>query len=1073
MYGEAYLEILRIELSKDQKDPKLQKLRQDIIPRTKRKLLKQAKVNPDDTVVFTILADIAFHQNNLDDASTYISKAINNNPNAISRHVFAKILFKKGNITQSFEQMSLALEESPDSPVIFADFQFLYSCKSYGINSAKKICKNKNFLRRAKPIAEGDAEPTAPPSPFENDPTEPPDTILPPAAIDDSPTLPDEKPQIADAKINIDDQPEDDDEIDLPDLEDLENLPASTPAKTPPRPVPNRPRPVAIQADSQITEIDDSPDDLEEDPEQKNIEKAEYLLKQAEVQFKEGKYEDSELNLQKIAKLTDSLPGKDELSAKLEKKKKLLKRYKEAVAEFEKDKFNNDILQAIEQAWNEEPSRTVDAPFMIGKIYLLKNNPDKQKAIEYFNIVLNEPDGNDERKRDLEWTKIQILMEIGNYKKAQQLFWDFFEREESYVKNRDDYWTIRYEIFFQLYRIYILIAIGIALSLFLIVFMLQLLPAVSFSLFDPIKGSKKAFKNGNFTKAANLAEKVLQKEQPIQIERELLEILVQSHFELLNYVKCQENARYLLEKFPENNIAWSYLAKASIASQDTTDEAINMYESIYKEKPENSEYLPILAKHYATKQIYTLEAMEIMFTYFQANPENTNVIEALAHGYVQNKTMGEEVITVLQEALKHKTDITFRELLARNYSKAGMYQEAARECILVLQENINNMGIHVVYSSSMKKLNLQEEAIAQYEQFLQDEPDNPQLQEILAGLKKEFDQTPSVNESFEPALSLPDDIDGLQEPSELPTMDIIEDQSNLISSTLPMDDSDIEGFTEPPPEGFSTNENSEIPIPDFLRDQEIPQEDSEERPLPAGIENLPEPELPEPGLTIATEISHDQDESLDLPGLSNSDDLLDLPTLDPFDDNDSLLRDLGTELPEELGGPSQLIEPMPEEPLSSMNTLYPEPPKEPAINETPSIPIPEALEPATELPTSKNETFGKLSEAREKAKASDWSGVIETLSPVFASERSKDVGILLSQAHLSNNEPILAMEIIETVDFDPELMGEDLKDVLYQIGVALESAKKYTEALKMYDLICNVDINYKDAFDRSDKLYSK
>jgi hypothetical protein len=164
---------------------------------------------------------------------------------------------------------------------------------------------------------------------------------------------------------------------------------------------------------------------------------------------------------------------------------------------------------------------------------------------------------------------------------------------------------------------------------------------------------------------------------------------------------------------------------------------------------------------------------------------------------------------------------------------------------------------------------------------------------------------------------------------------------------------------------------------------------------------------------------------------------------------------------------------MPEEPLSSMNTLYPEPPKEPAINETPSIPIPEALEPATELPTSKNETFGKLSEAREKAKASDWSGVIETLSPVFASERSKDVGILLSQAHLSNNEPILAMEIIETVDFDPELMGEDLKDVLYQIGVALESAKKYTEALKMYDLICNVDINYKDAFDRSDKLYSK
>jgi hypothetical protein len=66
----------------------------------------------------------------------------------------------------------------------------------------------------------------------------------------------------------------------------------------------------------------------------------------------------------------------------------------------------------------------------------------------------------------------------------------------------------------------------------------------------------------------------------------------------------------------------------------------------------------------------------------------------------------------------------------------------------------------------------------------------------------------------------------------------------------------------------------------------------------------------------------------------------------------------------------------------------------------------------------------------------------------------------------------MAMEIIETLDIDPEIISEDIKDILYRTGVALENKKKTDEALKMYDMICNVDINYKDAFDRSDRIYT-
>ena len=132
MYGEAYNELMQRELSGLMLDSKLRSLKIDLLERTNIKLQKQAKVSPDDAAIFTILADIAFQKGDYDRASMYIGTALSNNGKAMANYVSAKILFRKGNISQAFDQMSKVLEAMPESPVVFNDFQFLYNCKQYG-----------------------------------------------------------------------------------------------------------------------------------------------------------------------------------------------------------------------------------------------------------------------------------------------------------------------------------------------------------------------------------------------------------------------------------------------------------------------------------------------------------------------------------------------------------------------------------------------------------------------------------------------------------------------------------------------------------------------------------------------------------------------------------------------------------------------------------------------------------------------------------------------------------------------------------------------------------------------------
>ena len=115
----------------------------------------------------------------------------------------------------------------------------------------------------------------------------------------------------------------------------------------------------------------------------------------------------------------------------------------------------------------------------------------------------------------------------------------------------------------------------------------------------------------------------------------------------------------------------------------------------------------------------------------------------------------------------------------------------------------------------------------------------------------------------------------------------------------------------------------------------------------------------------------------------------------------------------------------------------------------------------------------ELAKARELAKKNKWEEIVQLLTPKFSSRRDRGMGMLLADAYLKQKKPQLAKEIVDTLEFDKEIMADDLKDLLYRVGVALEDAGKSQEALALYDLICNVDINFRDTFDRSDNLYNK
>ncbi len=1042
MYGEAYNELMQRELSGMALDSKLKSLKIDLLERTNQKLQKQAKVSPDDATIFTILADIAFQKGDYDRASMYISTAISNNGKAMTNYVFAKILFRKGNISQAFDQMSKVLEAMPESPVVFNDFQFLYNCKQYGVATAKKITKDCNFLVRSTPIAYDGDELAVPVSPFDNDPTETADA---PDFSDYNTASKNQKEESYDTfndnednsdndlddLINIDDNSEKDnfnkDNTNKEPVKEIakfseENTEKKQEEKAKPeikkQPTPSEdsfdddfdfdidePEPKSKQKEIKIVSNEKNKDESEEDPELEARSKAESLLASARAKYKNGDYELASSNIEQLKKEFPGIYDKKEvedLNRKIDFEINLRKRYKEAKIDYDNGDFEKSV-RVFEEAYNRAPKEFPEAPFYIGRCHTLTNPPDYEKALYYFNIILGDKDLNSELKRDILWTKLEIYYDqLEDYQEADEIFDYFLKDEYEFAKNQEGFYKYYYGIKIHKYKILIISIIAIIGILVIVVFVLQFMPDLALIGGDPLKKAKKALDEGNLEKAIKYAEKALQKKQPIQLDRQLREILVEAYFSLENFEQSQFHAKTILKDFPENNIAWGYLAKASLAIKDTSHEAVKMYENIYKNDPSRKEILPILAHYYSDNNDSSEWAISIMQDYHHDFPEDKAIIIALAEGYVKNRTMNEEVVPILNDAIKLKDKIEYRELLARTFSKCGLFEEAARECVTVLKRNINNIGIHVVYTSSMKKLKQTAKAIAQYKEFIETNPGNNQLIEILNGLKQEEGDTTTVVDE------VPSVIDDLG----MPGMDELNDSYN--------------------------NQQSSVPVPDFLATNN-------------NQANVPSPPKAE--------------ENSGFQALPD-----DIQTLNPFSDNDALFDGFDTEeLPEELGGTSRA----PLETSKSLDSLIDDfnMSNNAFINEPSSDNNMSSFSP--NIGGNTLEIGKKINEARDLAVLNKWNEIIELLSPEFASERNKEVGMLLIEAWLRTGKPEMALEIIQALDFDPEMMSEEIKDVMYRTAMALENNKKYSEALKLYDIICNADINYRDAFDRSDRLYVK
>lgn len=66
----------------------------------------------------------------------------------------------------------------------------------------------------------------------------------------------------------------------------------------------------------------------------------------------------------------------------------------------------------------------------------------------------------------------------------------------------------------------------------------------------------------------------------------------------------------------------------------------------------------------------------------------------------------------------------------------------------------------------------------------------------------------------------------------------------------------------------------------------------------------------------------------------------------------------------------------------------------------------------------------------------------------------------------------LAYEQYKLVRYDQEMMPDEVKELTYNLARAFEEKGKFKEALEVYNIICKVDIGYKDVFDKFEELHA-
>ncbi len=79
---------------------------------------------------------------------------------------------------------------------------------------------------------------------------------------------------------------------------------------------------------------------------------------------------------------------------------------------------------------------------------------------------------------------------------------------------------------------------------------------------------------------------------------------------------------------------------------------------------------------------------------------------------------------------------------------------------------------------------------------------------------------------------------------------------------------------------------------------------------------------------------------------------------------------------------------------------------------------------------------------------------------------------ILVNCYLNKGLLDLAYEQYKLVRFDQEMMPDEVKELTYNLARAFEEKGRFKESLEVYNIICKVDIGYKDVFDKFEELHA-